>query len=131
MFASVDICCHYVVVGPVEEYFPEELDRLALRHVAVGLYQNVVVLFEEELEVRVEIFRNKLLVLSKELLGASLEGDNLSKSHVKKTHSECRESIGSHLEGALVDPVEKFPEDAIPTLLTVDIDTLDTLSARS
>lgn len=51
VLAAVHVGGHDVVVGAVEQDLAEELDGLALGHVAVGLDQDGVVFAEEELEV--------------------------------------------------------------------------------
>jgi hypothetical protein len=45
----------------------------------------------------------------------------------RETYSERRKGIGSHLEGALVDPFKEAPEDAPSTLGPVAIDGIEAL----
>jgi hypothetical protein len=51
MLPPVNIGGHYIIVGPVQKDLPQQLDRLPLGNVAVGLHKYIVVLVEEELEV--------------------------------------------------------------------------------
>lgn len=62
VLAPVDIGRHDVVVGAVQQYLAEKLDRLPLRDVAVGLDQYVVVPVEKELKVDGKVSRYELLV---------------------------------------------------------------------
>lgn len=43
MITTVNICCHDIIVRPVEKDFPKQLDALSFRHVGVGLDQNLVI----------------------------------------------------------------------------------------
>jgi hypothetical protein len=40
VFARVDVLCHDIVVGPIEQNLAQQLDGLTLRHIAVRLYQH-------------------------------------------------------------------------------------------
>lgn len=52
MVARINIRCHDVVVGPVQENLSQQLYRLPLRDIAVRLDEDAVVLGEEEIKVR-------------------------------------------------------------------------------
>lgn len=67
MFPRVNIGCHDVVVGPVQQYLAQKLDGLALGDVRLGLDEDAVVLAEKKLEVNGKIARHKFLVLGKEI----------------------------------------------------------------
>lgn len=62
VLASVDVGDHDAVVGAVEENFAEQFDGLAFGDVAVGLDENIVVFFEEEIEVDGEVAGDEILV---------------------------------------------------------------------
>jgi hypothetical protein len=47
MLAAIDVGGHDAVIGAVQEYLAEELDGLPFCDIAVGLDENVVILFEE------------------------------------------------------------------------------------
>jgi hypothetical protein len=71
VFARVDILRHDVVVGPVEQDLPEQLDRLALRDVTFRLNQHRVVLLEEHDKVCLQERCDQGLVLGKNFLEKS------------------------------------------------------------
>jgi len=65
-----DIAGHDIVKLTVQEHFAQQLDRLALGHVALRPDQRVVVSVEEEVEVCVDKFGHHALVLDQDLLHA-------------------------------------------------------------
>jgi hypothetical protein len=52
VIAAVNICCHDIIVGAVQQDFPKQLDALSLRHVGVGLDQNLMISAEEQAIIR-------------------------------------------------------------------------------
>lgn len=62
VLASVDICGHHRVVRAVKKDLPEQLDRLALRHIAVRFDEDVVVLIEKQIKVLGEVLGNNSLM---------------------------------------------------------------------
>ncbi len=53
--AAVDVRRHDLVVGAVQQYLAQQPDGLPLRHVALRLHQDGVVLREEQLKVDVQV----------------------------------------------------------------------------
>lgn len=51
MLSRIDICRHDIVVRTVKQDFPQELDGLPLRNIALRLDENRVVLCEERVKV--------------------------------------------------------------------------------
>lgn len=68
VLAAVDVRRHDAVVGPVQQKFAKEFDRLSFGDIAVRLHQSIVVFIKEEVEVCGEIFRNQVFVSCQELL---------------------------------------------------------------
>ena len=48
---SIDVCCHNIIVRPIQEDFSEQFDRLSLRNVRARFNQNAVIPLEEEIKV--------------------------------------------------------------------------------
>lgn len=48
MISAVNICCHDIIIGTVQEDFPKQFDALSFRHIGVGLYENLVISAKEQ-----------------------------------------------------------------------------------
>lgn len=68
VLAAVNVRCHDIVVGAVEQELAEKFNRLALRNVTIRLDQNMVILVEEHVKVDGKIARNEVFVPGQELL---------------------------------------------------------------
>lgn len=68
VFSTINVSSHDTIVGAVQKYLAQEFYGLALSDIAVGLYQNIVVFFEEKVEVDREIPGNKVFMSCEELL---------------------------------------------------------------
>jgi hypothetical protein len=68
VIARVDILSHDIVVRPIEQDLAQQLDRLTLCNIAVGLDQHGVVLCEEYLKVCLQVCCNESLVLCEDFL---------------------------------------------------------------
>lgn len=82
MLARVHVLCHDVIVCPVQQDLAQQFDRLPLRDVTVGLDQSVVVLFEETLEIRLQVSCDQCLVPRKDFLSFVSLGSSLFATNV-------------------------------------------------
>lgn len=94
VIARVDIARHDLVELTVEQDLAQQLDALALRHITLRSYQNVVIAREEQIKIRADELRYQRLVLGQQ-------------------QAEGVEGVGADFEGRFIDPAEEGPKHAL------------------
>lgn len=98
VFSTINVSSHDTIVGAVQKYLAQEFYGLALSDIAVGLYQNIVVFFEEKVEVDREIPGNKVFMSCEELLGRDVLAMLPNNFPQRSPHSKGSKCVSCHLE---------------------------------